>query len=463
MFRKVARSGSAEKASLRCFSPKRALVYIGAQMKASVLLVWVLWGGIIAAEPVAPVRKEGRLDYRIVVTGGELLEGVYPDAHTHFLTRTLHPLGVRCIGSMIVDDVREQMLEALCFATNGVGLVIVTGGLGPTPNDITRETLSEFTAIPLREQPEVVEAMARRMKQPKEQLRANLRKQAQVPTRGTYLKSANGTAVGLVFEMDSVVIVALPGPPRELQPMVTNELLPYLRQRFGVRPWGASLTLRFVGVGQSQISQTIKDSVTVPPEMAITSLFEGSRVDFTFSLPSDTPSAKATLAKLKEQLLSKLGDYFYADDGSSLEEVVLAKLQAVGGTLALAEVGTGGLVAAQLNRVAIAPKVLAGQFAAPTEQILAQLLQVRSSSGPAEWALAVAERTGSPWALAVGAPQGTDGGKWALAALKCPDGKLTTVRLAVRGSDDARAHMVTQLLDFLRRQFDSNTRVPVGR
>jgi nicotinamide-nucleotide amidase len=416
-------------------------------MKRTLIILMVTLAVAATAEPAA------RLNYRIVITGGEMLDGVYPDAHTHFLTRTLHPLGVHCVGSTIVDDVREEMLDALKFAVHDSALVIVTGGLGPTPNDVTRETLSEFTGISLREQPEVVEGMARRLKQPKEQLRANLRKQAQVPTRGTYLKSASGTAVGLVFELDKTVIVALPGPPRELQAMVTNELVPYLRRKFGVRPLGASLTLRFVGVGQSQITQTIKDQVTVPPEVIITSLFEGGRVDFTFSLASNTPAAEATLARLKEQILAKLGDYFYADDGSSLEDAVIKKLKATGSKLALAEVCTGGQLAAALNSATGAATALAGAYAAPTEETLARLLGAKSASDAKELALAAAQRTQSAWALAVGQPQEADGGKWALAALKTPGGQVATQRLAVRGSDEAaRAQLVTQLLDFLRRQ-----------
>jgi len=407
--------------------------------------------------------EDRRLDYRIIVTGGELLHGVYPDAHTHFLTSTLYPLGVHCTGSMIVDDVRPAMLEALRFAARDAALVIVTGGLGPTPNDITRETLAEFTGIPLREQPEIVADMERRSRQPKEQLRSNLRRQAQVPTRGSYLKSTNGTAVGLVFETDSTVIVALPGPPRELQPMVVNELVPYLRRRFGVRPLGASLTLRFVGAGQSLISQTIKDHVPVPADATITSLFEGGRVDFTFSLPANTPGAEATLTRLKEQIRGRLGDYLYADDGSSLEETVIRKLRAVNGTLVLAEVCTGGQLAAGLNSAPGATVALAGAYAAPTEEILARLLGAKSgqwtASGSAAeraqgLALAAAQRAQSAWALAVGQTHAeADGAKWAWAALKSPDGQVVTQRLPARDTGDAaRAQLVTQLLDFLRRR-----------
>ena len=168
--------------------------------------------------PSRPSREP--VDYMIVVTGGELLLGAYADGHTHFLTRTLRPLGLRCVGSMCVDDKSADLKQSLRFAAGRASLVIVTGGLGPTDNDITRQTLSDFSGIPLREDPELLAAMARRFGVAPERIRPNLRQQTQVPTRGTYLKNPSGSAVGLVFRLAEGTIVALPGPPRELQAMV---------------------------------------------------------------------------------------------------------------------------------------------------------------------------------------------------------------------------------------------------
>src|SRR5215831_18818607 len=106
----------------------------------------------------------------------------------------------------------------MCFATNRAPVVIVTGGLGPTPNDITRQTLSEFTGIALREEPEAVTALEKRFIQKRDQLRPNVLRQALTPSKGGYLKNPNGTAVGLIFDLGDVLVVSLPGPPRELQP-----------------------------------------------------------------------------------------------------------------------------------------------------------------------------------------------------------------------------------------------------
>jgi nicotinamide-nucleotide amidase len=429
---------------------------IGAILSSILLLsewsppAWAAASGREAASP--PVR------YMIVITGDELLAGAYPDGHTFFLTRTLRPLGLQCVGSMFVDDNPADVKEALRFATGKATLIIVTGGLGPTDNDITREALRDFTGIALREHPDVLAAMAKRFNTPIGELRANLRRQTQVPVQGTYLRNANGTAVGLVFEMPDRVIVALPGPPRELQPMVRQELIPYLSRRFGTRPPGASLTLRFVGLGQSQIDQTLKEHVPLPPDIRTSSQFEGSRVDFTFSLPGDSAEDRARLQELKAKIMQYLGDNIYADDETtSLEDHVVKLLENRGQTLALAEVGSGGALAAALNGARNAPRVLAGAHVAPTYERLRHLLRIGQEAPDTDptpqFARAAAEEAATPWAIAVGEIRKGDGGTFVAVAFRLPDGRVESRSLRVQGSDaTARARLITDVLDQLRRR-----------
>ena len=401
--------------------------------------------------------------YMIVVTGGELLSGAYPDGHTYFLTRILHPLGQRCAGSMFVDDKQADLKEALRFAKGKANLVIVTGGLGPTENDITREALSDFTGIALKEHPDVLQEMARRFRASPDQLRPNLRRQAQVPTRGTYFKNSNGTAVGLVFEMADAVIVALPGPPHELQPMVRDELVPYLSRRFGTRLPGCSLTLRFVGLGQSQIDQTLGDHVPLASDVTVSSQFQGGRVDFTFSLPDDTPRDRERLQELKQMIMKHLGEYVYADDETSLEEQVVTLLEARGATLALVEAGSGGSLAAALSDADGANRVLAGAYVAPAVEKLRSLLRVRddhwsSSASHSQrierLATAAADATGSRWVVAVGEVRRDESGMgYVEVAFKQPGGRLESQRVRVRGAgESARLRLSTQLQDQLRRR-----------
>jgi len=360
------------------------------------------------SQPNNKVNTAKSTKYIIVVTGGELLSGVYPDGHTYFITRTLRPLGLECLGSMSVNDKQADLTEALRYATDKADLVIVTGGLGPTDNDITREALSDFTGITLKEHPDALQEMALRFRVSPDRLRANLRRQTQTPKDGTYFKNTEGTAVGLVFETNDAVIVALPGPPRELQAMVHNELVPYLSKRFGTRLPGSSLTLRFVGLGQSQIDQTLEDNVPLAPDITVSSQFEGSRVDFTFSLPEDTPQDRARLLELKNEVMKHLGEYVYADDETSLEEHVLKLLKARGERLALAEAGSGGTLAAALSSADGNGQIMAGAYIAPTIEKLYHLLAIDNNDSISntsevlritKLATAVADATASQWVV----------------------------------------------------------------
>jgi nicotinamide-nucleotide amidase len=416
----------------------------------------------LAADP-APPSAQQPVDYMIVVTGGELLSGAYADGHTLFLTRTLHLLGLHCVGSMCVDDRPADLKEALRFATGKAPLVIVTGGLGPTDNDVTRQTLADFTGIALEEQPDVLRQMAARFGVAPDALRANLRRQTQVPTRGTYLKNTQGTAVGLVFETPKVVIVALPGPPRELQAMVRNELVPYLSRRFGTRRPGCSLTLRFVGLGQSQIDQTLKEHVPLPPDVILFSQFEGGRVDFTFSRPGDTPQDRARLEELKKGILKYLGDSVYGEGETSLEQHVVRLLEARKEKLALVEAGSGGSLAAGLSAAEGAQRVLTGAYVAPSDDALRRLLRVSDEKwAPATsggqraklLATAAAELTGSQWVIAVGEPQpDAKGVRQIEVVFRLPDGRLEAQRTRFGGSSpSARFSLTTHLLDQLRRR-----------
>ena len=237
-----------------------------------------------------PPGSDSETEFVVVVTGRELLEGAYADAHTQFLARTLLPLGGRCAGSVTVTDDERAMLRALEYASQRSRIVIVTGGLGPTGDDITRQTLAKYTGIPLRESSQVIDEYRRRYGD--RVFRPSLRRQAQVPTRGAYLKNRVGSAVGLVFDDGQRVVVALPGPPRELRPMVREQLIPFLARRFGIQSSVESVTLRFVGIGESSIQSVIDEHVNLPPEVRVASTFDAGRVDLTFYGPSGLPGIR---------------------------------------------------------------------------------------------------------------------------------------------------------------------------
>ncbi|MCU0871403.1 MAG: molybdopterin-binding protein [Pirellulaceae bacterium] len=419
--------------------------------------------GVLHGADTPPPPPDKAIDYAIVVTGRELLVGAYADSHTQFLTKTLRGLGLHCVYSMSVDDAGTDIAEALRYALAKVPLVIVTGGLGPTENDVTRQSLAEFTGVPLREHPEILQDMEQRMGVPRDQMRANLRRQSQVPTRGTYLKNGSGSASGLVFDLGDKVIVALPGPPRELQPMVRDALLPYLSRRFGTRLPGCSLTIRFVGPGQSQIDQTMKDHAPLPADVLVSSQFDAGRVDFTFAFPDDNAENLARLEQLKQQTTQCLGDYIYAaDETTTLEQHVVSLLERRGVTLAIGEAGSGGSLAAALDSVEGAERQVVGAYVARTGERLRHLLRVpeatwlTAASGAEQAQLLATElaaAASAPWAVVVGDTQRDDRGATHVdVVFRHPDGHLENLRLGVRAGDAGRAHLTTQLLDQLRRR-----------
>jgi len=413
--------------------------------------------------------------YVLVVTGSELLEGIYADGHTQFITRTLEPLGGKCLYSISVGDRREELLRALAFARDTAPLVIMTGGLGPTDVDITREILTEFTGIPLRENPSIVSDLERRLGVKPGGLNPNTQRQARVPVEGTFLPNAQGTAVGLVFDRDNHVVVALPGPPDELQPMVTEQLVPYLVGRFGIRSIGTSVQMRFVGIGESALTQTIHDHLAVTPDLIVSFKFESGRVDVTFGLPGHSPADEERLRTFEKQLLEHVAEYFYSDTGLTLEQRVLGLFAERKETLGLAEVGSYGAVAEALaeagspNRAepdsddGVALSAVKGGFVAhDVAQLLGMLGVVEvpqegtgreDGAGAKVLAARVRDRLGSGWGLGTSERyRSADGSTSVWVALTHDGSNFATRRIPVRSNiQTSQRRLVTDILDFVRR------------
>jgi nicotinamide-nucleotide amidase len=414
---------------------------------------------IVRAHHTLEPDLDSPVEYALIITGGELLAGVYADSHTHFITRTLAPLGLCCVASITVADTSAELEEALEFAGKQVGLILVTGGLGPTGDDVTREALSKYTGIPVKQDPEVlrrIEARFGRSIRGQE----NLERQTRVPVKGGYLNNPEGTAVGLVFDRGSQVVVAFPGPPRELRPMVENELVPFLATRFGTRSVGTSLTMRFVGIGESSIDQIMRDHLDLPEGLVVSSLFEGGRVDVTFSLPGTAEEDRKRLEKLEGQLLKHTSEHMYSDDGSTLEESIIGLLRVRKLSLAIAESGSGGAVSAALSGAPGNPDYLKGGFIASENSMLARMMGIPGESfaaaadSPKQMveliARHAAERTESSWVLAISQPTREEDGVvvWVAAGSRASGFEVTRMRERPGRSD--RSRQVTRILDFLR-------------
>lgn len=403
--------------------------------------------------------QEPKIEYVVVVTGRELLEGLYADRHTSFLARTLHPLGGRCVGSVTVSDDEVDILRALSYAAQRSQIIIVTGGLGPTDDDMTRRMVSKHTGISLEESAAVIKSLQSRYRG--KVLNQNVKRQARVPSRGTYLHNHIGTAVGLVFDDGNRVVVALPGPPRELEPMVRNELVPFLVHRFGIQSTVDAVTIRFVGIGESKIQRILDDHINLPEDVKIASTFDAARVDLTFYGTSSSDRVHKKLLELRDKVLVHLGKHVYSVNGSTLEERIFELLANRKSGLMVAEVSTGGGLSARLSEVESTTPF--GSFVAGSTQELRELL---GFEGPE---LSGTVREGDKITLDLGRKVlGEKPDRWVLLVSGIERGKTNSVSLCVGSQKEGfqvelarwgpgrsgRERLITQALDFLRRRLD---------
>ena len=291
--------------------------------------------------------------------------------------------------------------------------------------------------------------------------RPSLRRQAQVPSRGAYLKNRIGSAVGLVFDDGERVVVALPGPPRELRPMVREQLIPFLARRFGIQSSVESVTLRFVGIGESSIQGVIDEHLNLPSEVRVASTFEAGRVDLTFYGHSGLPGIRERLLALRERMLEQLGQHVYSIDGSTLEATILRLLADRKATLAVAEVATGGGLSSRLTGTPSASTVLFGSYVAATNAGMKGLLASEESetSGQVlegneailDLARKVAGARRDRWVLLVSQLQGGDANRVTICAGSRARG-FGVESVGFRAGRSGRERLVTRALDFLRRR-----------
>ena len=282
----------------------------------------------------------------IINTGTELLLGQVTNTHLGYLAQSLFGLGLRVGRQITVPDgvvIAEAFEEALARAD----LILVTGGLGPTSDDITREAAAEAFGRKLIFHPEILEGIAAMFAERKIVMTDIQKAQAMVPEGGVILKNDFGTAPGLVVQNDKTVAVLLPGPPRELRPMWENEALPWLREHFEKRlPPMHEVSLRTLGIGESRVQEQVEDAIRALGPVEIGYCARPGEVDLRL-LSGDGN----LLARAADVARSKLADYIYSDVGATMEQTVVRLAMAAGKIIAAAESCTGGLIAHRLTDV----------------------------------------------------------------------------------------------------------------
>jgi competence/damage-inducible protein CinA-like protein len=288
----------------------------------------------------------------IIAVGSELLTPDRIDTNSLFLTEELNKLGIEIVRKTVVGDDRALLLEAFRDAVNRVPLTIACGGLGPTEDDLTRETVAELLGRKLARNDAIVHAIEARFRSFGRPMPDSNVRQAMVPEGGEPLDNPRGTAPGLWIEDRDRLIVLLPGPPRELQPMFREQVLPRLQRRISpLRMFHREL--RVTGLGESHVDSLAGPVYTRFPEAQTTVLASPGEVQIHLRMWTvDAKHAAATFADIERGLDLALSDRIFSRDGSPLEVVVANDLLKQNATIAAAESCTGGLFAERLTTIA---------------------------------------------------------------------------------------------------------------
>jgi nicotinamide-nucleotide amidase len=288
----------------------------------------------------------------IIAVGSELLTPDRLDTNSLFLTEELNGIGIEVVRKTVVGDNRDLLAEAFRDALNRVPLIIASGGLGPTEDDLTRETVADLLGRKLQRNDEILRYIEGRFRSlGREMPEVNVR-QAMVPEGAEILENPRGTAPGLWLEDSRRTIVLLPGPPRELKPLFHEQVLPRLERRVsGVRLYHREI--RVTGLGESHVEQRVLPIYRRYPEVTTTILAAPGETQIHLRLwTDDALHAKKTLDEIVRSFEIALTDRIFSEDGRSLEEVVAQELTLNNATIAAAESCTGGLLAQRLTSIA---------------------------------------------------------------------------------------------------------------
>ena len=376
----------------------------------------------------------------IIAVGSELLGETRLDTNSLFLAGRLGDLGIELRAKSVVADDRDRLRDVFLAAMSRADLVILTGGLGPTDDDLTREVVAAALGRPLSEDPSIVTQIRGRFERRGLRMPDVNRRQAMVPAGAVVLDNPNGTAPGLLIEHGEQVVVLLPGPPRELKPMFDNLCRPSL----GARAAGWRIhkeTLFIAGRGEShveEIAQPIYSRWTTEnPPIETTILAMPGQVELHLTLRgTGADGADVRLRAARDQLIDALKNDVFSTDGRSMEEVVGGLLRDRGLTISAAESCTGGLLLTRLTDVPGSSDYVLGGAVTYSNALKAVLAGVPSDliekhgavSEPVAAALAdgIRVRTGASFGIGITGIAGPGGGT--------PEKPVGTVAIALTES-----------------------------
>jgi nicotinamide-nucleotide amidase len=408
------------------------------------------------------------MDAEIIAVGSELLTAGPLDTNSLYLTGQLNDLGVEVVTKSVVGDDRDRLADAVARAIERCGIVILSGGLGPTEDDLTRDAVAQALGRGLVFHPSIAEALERRFAAFGRKMTEINKRQAFVIEGADVLPNDRGTAPGQWVTTSGAVAMLLPGPPHELKAMFEQQCLPRLARLVPKQAIRTAL-LRVTGMTESDLDALIAPVYKKYLNPATTILAANGDLRVHFRARCDTEAqADALLAEVAAPIEKLLGDRLYSRTGDPLEVVVGGLLRERSATVAVAESCTGGMLGERFTTTPGSSNYFIGGFITYSNALKTQLLGVsaetleRFGAVSPETAEAMAAgalgRTGATYAIAITGIAGPDGGSdekpvgLVYVGIAGPDGVAVATRRFLGDRQRIRVFTVQMALDLLRRR-----------
>ena len=295
------------------------------------------------------------MNCELISVGTEILLGDILNTNVQYLSRALACVGIGVTHHCTVGDNKERLADALDTAFKRCDTVILTGGLGPTPDDLTKETCAEYFGKELYTDGRILKEIEIYFQSKNITMPESNKKQALVPEGSVILENRNGTAPGFIMEKDGKTIVILPGPPKEMIPMYRESVEPYFKKL--TSEVILSKNIRTFGIGESAMSEKVEDLLSGSNPTVAPYAKSGEALLRVTAKAENAEKAEKLIAPVVKEIESRLGDYIYGIDCSSIEEAVAKLLIERHQTVAFAESCTGGLCAKRLTDISGASEI----------------------------------------------------------------------------------------------------------
>lgn len=353
----------------------------------------------------------------IITVGTEIMVGSILNTNARYLSKKLVEIGIEPLYHTSVDDNEERLKDVIKLALNRADIIITTGGLGPTQDDLTKEVIADALGLKLIKDAEVETALEDRFIRLNRPMTDNNRKQAYKPEGSEFIKNENGTAPGIYIKTDDKKIVMLPGPPKELIPMFENTVIDLIKENYAI----IIKSINTIGIGESNLEVKLKSLDIYEENFDIATYAKDGSVEIKIiARGTDNKEVEMKLKDKISKIETKIGKYIYGYDNISIAEVLIETLKSKNKIMSICESCTGGKISSQITSIPGASKVFDRCIVTYSNNAKIEELSVNpdtlqeygavSKETAYEMAKGLLEKTKSDIAISITGIAGPDGG-----------------------------------------------------